>query len=146
MDALTPEDLAEAARAEPNASKRVLIAQADRGIHTSLQKVLQGAVYCVTVAADAGETTACFTQQEPDLLLLDLDFPPDALRHLLDWLPTRRSRLPVIGMTTMPENLKPAFIAQFSSVLALPAEVPVLLERIELVLSRGNEKVAHFQK
>jgi len=120
--------------------KRVLITQADNGIRTSLQKVLQAAGYVVAIASNARETSRCFEGLGPDLLLLDLDLPPEILNDLLTWLPNRRPAAPVIALTTMPEKLKPALAARFRPVLALPLEVPLLLKQIEATVSTADPR------
>lgn len=118
------------------ASKLILIAQADEAIRASLQKVLQGAGYHVTAVAEAQDLADCSGRRDPDLLLLDLGLPGEFLGHVLKWLPSRKRSLPVICMTTMPEKLKPGLAKSLGSVLELPVEVPVLLNRIEDVITR----------
>ena len=139
MDALSAKSPPmQSALAGKRAGKQVLIALADEAVRVSLHKILQGAGYPVAAAADAQKVLDCSEQHDPDLLLLDLDFPWDSLRHVLKWLPARKRLLPVIGMTTMPEKLKPGLVIRLGPVLELPVEVPILLKRIEDVFALGN--------
>ena len=58
-------------------SKKILVVDDNEIIVKSLSLKLQGAGYQVFTALDGSEAVACVRKDPPDLILLDLSFPPD---------------------------------------------------------------------
>jgi two-component system KDP operon response regulator KdpE len=58
-------------------SKKVLIVDDDRVIVRSLSMILTAAGYNPVVARDGGEAISSVRRDRPDLILLDINFPPD---------------------------------------------------------------------
>jgi len=59
------------------APKKILVVDDNEIIVKSLSLKLQGAGYQVFTALDGSEAVACVRKDPPDLILLDLSFPPD---------------------------------------------------------------------
>jgi CheY-like chemotaxis protein len=64
---------------QPSAAgpKKILVVDDNEIIVKSLSLKLQGAGYQVLTALDGSEAVACVRKEPPDLILLDLSFPPD---------------------------------------------------------------------
>ncbi len=64
---------------QPSAAgpKKILVVDDNEIIVKSLSLKLQGAGYQVFTALDGAEAVACVRKDPPDLILLDLSFPPD---------------------------------------------------------------------
>ena len=78
----------------PSKGKRILIADDDKLIRQTLSIKLAAAGYTVIEAEDGAETVHRARYEEPDLLILDISFPPDVDGGgiywdgflLMDWL------------------------------------------------------------
>src|SRR5262245_47057873 len=65
----------EATPAAPAAPRRILVAEDEPKIVTSLEFLLKGAGYSVAVARDGGEALRVIPELRPDLVVLDLMLP-----------------------------------------------------------------------
>lgn len=63
--------------AEPAKAKRILIVDDNEVILKTVSLKLQGAGYKVVTALDGAEAVAAVRRDAPDLILLDISFPPD---------------------------------------------------------------------
>jgi len=63
--------------AEPAAAKKILVVDDNEIILKTISLKLQGAGYQVITALDGAEAVAAARKQTPDLVLLDISFPPD---------------------------------------------------------------------
>ena len=63
--------------AEPTKAKRILIVDDNEVILKTVSLKLQGAGYTVVTALDGAEAVASVRREAPDLILLDISFPPD---------------------------------------------------------------------
>jgi CheY-like chemotaxis protein len=63
--------------AEPAAPKKVLVVDDNEIILKTISLKLQGAGYRVVTALDGSEAVAAARKEAPDLVLLDISFPPD---------------------------------------------------------------------
>ncbi|MEI9865127.1 MAG: response regulator [Limisphaerales bacterium] len=63
--------------AEPAKAKRILIVDDNEVILKTVSLKLQGAGYKVVTALDGAEAVAAVRREAPDLILLDISFPPD---------------------------------------------------------------------
>jgi CheY-like chemotaxis protein len=62
----------------PNPKKKILVTDDNQIILTTLSLVLQADGYEVATAASGAETVSRMQESTPDLILLDLAFPPNA--------------------------------------------------------------------
>ena len=63
--------------AEPAGQKKILIVDDNEIILKTVSLKLQGAGYRVITALDGAEAVAAARKEAPDLVLLDISFPPD---------------------------------------------------------------------
>jgi CheY-like chemotaxis protein len=63
--------------AEPATAKKILIVDDNEIILKTVSLKLQGAGYRVVTALDGAEAVAAARKEAPDLVLLDISFPPD---------------------------------------------------------------------
>jgi CheY-like chemotaxis protein len=63
--------------AEPANAKKILIVDDNEIILKTVSLKLQGAGYRVVTALDGAEAVAAVRKEAPDLVLLDISFPPD---------------------------------------------------------------------
>jgi two-component system NtrC family response regulator len=63
--------------AEPATAKKILIVDDNEVILKTVSLKLQGAGYKAMTALDGAEAVAAVRREAPDLILLDISFPPD---------------------------------------------------------------------
>jgi CheY-like chemotaxis protein len=91
-------------------SKKILVVDDDLVIQSRLSRALKSHGYEVVLAADGSEAVSAARHQKPDLIVLDITFPPDVAHGggvpwdgflIMDWL--RRvdgaEKMPVIVIT-----------------------------------------------
>jgi CheY-like chemotaxis protein len=91
--------------------QRVLIVDDDASVRESIRKVLKGAGYEVTTAADSEEATAKFVPEHIDLVLLDLNLRSRSGWEVFERLTTQPPALPIIVITGMPNQYQTALEA-----------------------------------
>jgi CheY-like chemotaxis protein len=64
-------------KAEPAPAKKILVVDDNEIILKTVSLKLQGAGYQVVTALDGAEAVAAARKELPDLVLLDISFPPD---------------------------------------------------------------------
>lgn len=78
-----------------NTRKRVLIVDDNEGVRKGLAMMLEANGYEPLLAGDGGQATSIVRRDRPDLILLDISFPPDVSHGggvpwdgflILDWL------------------------------------------------------------
>ena len=62
---------------EPAPAKKILVVDDNEIILKTISLKLQGAGYQVVTALDGSEAVAAARKEKPDLILLDVSFPPD---------------------------------------------------------------------
>jgi CheY-like chemotaxis protein len=93
--------------AEPASAKKILVVDDNEIILKTVCLKLQGAGYRVITALDGAEAVAAARRESPDLILLDISFPPDTSGiewdgfRIMAWLNYMESvkRTPVIIIT-----------------------------------------------
>jgi len=65
------------AETAPASPKKILVVDDNEVILKTISLKLQGAGYKVITALDGSEAVACARKEVPDLILLDISFPPD---------------------------------------------------------------------
>ena len=72
-----PNQAANECEPQPNGRKHILIVDDDAVVRLVTTRVLQNKGYVVTAAADCSEAIGALSNTKPDVILLDLNFPPD---------------------------------------------------------------------
>jgi len=119
--------------------QRVLIVDDDASVRESIKKVLKGAGYDVTTAADAEEATVKFVPEETDLVLLDLNLRSRSGWDVFERLTTQHPMLPVIIITGLPNQYQTALAAGVGALIEKPIEVPSLLKTVDELLAEPKE-------
>lgn len=128
-------------------AKTILVIDDNRVVLTATSFMLKAKGYQVLLAESGAETITILRKERPDLILLDLDFPPDsanvcaALRDgflIIDW--ARRmcdaEKIPVIIVSSLdPEQYKKrALAAGIPIFFRKPVDKAKLLEAIQTTL------------
>lgn len=128
-------------------AKKILVIDDNRIVLTAMSFMLKAKGYSVLLAESGAETISILRKNKPDLILLDLDFPPDIgniggnLRDgflILDW--ARRmcdaEKIPVIIVSSLdPEKYKErAMAAGIPTFFRKPVDKVKLLEAIQTTL------------
>ncbi|HEY2328194.1 MAG TPA: response regulator [Verrucomicrobiae bacterium] len=134
----------ESKNAAPNARK-ILVVDDNQVVLKAMTLLLSNRGYQVLVAATPEETIFILGRQRPDLILLDLDFPPDPASALADGFLTiewaRRygiaPGIPVFIVSSLePEKYKArAEAAGISTLFRKPVDERKLLEAIRAELN-----------
>ncbi len=148
--------------ADPNA-KKILVVDDNRVILRVLTVALQPKGYKVLTALSGPETLSTVRKEKPDLILLDLSFPPDAVNvggalqdgfFIIEWL--RRTpeaeKIPIIIISSSDpaQYQKRATAAKVAACFRKPIDNNKLLETIHAILSeemtgRPPELPANFE-
>ncbi|HTL74376.1 MAG TPA: response regulator [bacterium] len=133
-------------------TKKILVIDDNRIVLTAMSFLLKAKGYSVLLAESGAETISILRKNKPDLILLDLDFPPDIgniggnLRDgflILDW--ARRmcdaEKIPVIIVSSLdPEKYKErAMAAGIPIFFRKPVDKAKLLEAIQTTLGEKPE-------
>ena len=128
-------------------AKKILVVDDNQVVLKSMYFLLKGKGYSVTMAETGAETISYLRKEKPDLILLDLDFPPDSgnigggLRDgflIIDW--ARRmcdaEKIPVIIISSLdPEQYKArAQAAGIPTFFRKPVDRQQLLDAIHAIL------------
>lgn len=127
--------------------KRILIVDDDAWIRERLANALSSKGYRILVAADGSEAVSITRQQRPDLIVLDLIYPPDVGCGggipwdgflILDWLHRLEEAqgIPVFFMTMgdARENRSRAFARGAAAFFQKPIEIESFLSAVQSTL------------
>jgi CheY-like chemotaxis protein len=142
-------------------AKKILVVDDNPVIVKTLSLVLESKGYEVLTAGDGPEAFSIVRRNEPDLILLDIFFPPDIAQGgntwdaflIIDWF--RRigvaGDIPIIIISgAEPEKYKDRCLnAGVEAFFSKPVNVPLLLTTIRGILSRnapeaGPDPADHF--
>ena len=119
--------------------KRVLIVDDDPAIRESVGKVLKGAGYEVSTAADGEAAAVQFVPEQIDLVLLDLNLQSQSGWDVFERMTTQHPSVPIIIITGMPNQYQTALGAGVGALMEKPIEVPALLKTMEVLLAEPKE-------
>ena len=119
--------------------ERVLIIDDDASVRESIQKVLKGAGYEVTTAADGEDVVTRFVPEPIDLVLLDLNLPFRSGWDVFERLTAQHPTMPLIIITGMPNQYRTALAAGVGALMEKPIDVPALLRTMEELLAEPPE-------
>lgn len=139
----------------PSGAKKILVIDDNRIVLTAMSFMLKAKGYQVFVADSGAEALSILRKNKPDLILLDLDFPPDVgniggnMRDgflILDW--ARRmcdaEKIPVIIVSSLdPEKYKErAQAAGIPTFFRKPVDKEKLLAAIHTTLGAAPAEKA----
>lgn len=119
--------------------QHVLIVDDDAAVRESIRKVLKGAGYEATTAADAEEATVKFVPEETDLVILDLNLRSHSGWDVFEQLTTQHPMIPFIIITGLPNQYQTALAAGVGALIEKPIEVPSLLKTMNELLAEPKE-------
>lgn len=117
-----------------NMKNRILVVDDDAGVGDSLKRVLEETGYTVVLAADGQEGVSRLSQQEFDLLLLDLNLPKISGFDILDLVTEHYPSVAVIILTGLLDQCEPGALAGADALVEKPPDVDLLLRTMENLL------------
>ena len=133
--------------AQPANVKKILIVDDNEVILKTVSLKLQGAGYKVVTALDGAEAVAAVRRDAPDLILLDISFPPDVGSvewdgfRIMEWFNRLNSarRIPIIVITGNedPKTKERATAAGAVAFFQKPLEHDYLLKVVRATLGEA---------
>lgn len=122
-------------------SIRVLIAEDDANLRQGLIDLLEGEGYQVFTAGDGQQALACFRQQAPDLVLLDVMMPELSGYDVCREIRKSDSRTPIIMLTAKGEEIDKVVGLELGAddYVTKPFGLHELRARIAAVLRRSRQ-------
>lgn len=117
----------------------VLIVDNDTSVRESLAKVLKGAGYQVTQAANGLEALEQFENTRVDLLLLDIGLPIRSGWEAFEQITHLNPVLPIIIITGQNDQFDQAVAAGAGAFMEKPLDAPTLLETIAELLTESKQ-------
>ena len=111
----------------------------DASIRRLLFRVLAEENYLVLTAATGDEALELAGQRQVDLVLLDLNLPPQNGWEIFEQLATEQPLLPVIIITGRPNQLFPAVASGAGALMEKPLDIPKLLRTIRDLMAEPPE-------
>lgn len=120
---------------------KILIVEDDLSIQALLHDFIQEAGYSVVLAADGVEALAKYSEQDFDLVLLDIMLPKIDGYGVCEVI-RQKSDVPIIMLTALDgeENQIRGLDLQADDYITKPFSMPVLLRRIAAVLRRSSKQ------
>ena len=120
---------------------KILIVEDDLSIQALLHDFIQEAGYSVVLASDGVEALAKYSEQDFDLVLLDIMLPKIDGYGVCEVI-RQKSDVPVIMLTALDgeENQIRGLDLQADDYITKPFSMPVLLRKIAAVLRRSSKK------
>lgn len=130
---------------EPNSKvlymkKKILLADDDAGVRNTLRRVLESENYEVVTSANGRETAAKFTQELPDLVLLDLNMPDRDGWDVFKSMSADHPLVPVIIITAQPQQYEQAADLGVDAIMEKPLDLPCLLKTIAEYLAESEKE------
>ncbi|MGE0878144.1 MAG: response regulator transcription factor [Acidimicrobiia bacterium] len=118
----------------------VLIAEDDRGVRESLERVLRFEGYRVQAVIDGAQAIAAVVEREPDVVLLDVMMPRIDGLTACRTLRNRHPKLPILMLTARHEiaDRVAGLDAGADDYLVKPFELGELLARVRALLRRTS--------
>jgi CheY-like chemotaxis protein len=111
-------------------SAPVLVVDDEPAIRSVIAMILHAEGYDVAVAATGPEALACIAQQQPAMILLDLQMPGMSGWQLYDRLRQLDPAPPVVFMTAARRAQQEAVAHQAAGYLAKPFDVDAVVEAV----------------
>lgn len=120
---------------------KILIVEDDPSIQALLHDFIEEAGYSVVLAADGVEALAQYSQQDFDLILLDIMLPKIDGYGVCEVI-RQKSDVPIIMLTALDseENQIKGLDLQADDYITKPFSMPVLLRKIGAVLRRSSKQ------
>lgn len=120
---------------------KILIVEDDLSIQALLHDFIQEAGYSVVLAADGVEALAKYSEQDFDLVLLDIMLPKIDGYGVCEVI-RQKSDVPIIMLTALDgeENQIRGLDLQADDYITKPFSMPVLLRKIAAVLRRSSKQ------
>jgi CheY-like chemotaxis protein len=113
----------------------ILLVDDDQLVRDSLKEVLESEGYTVLCAGDGQQALDRLTEQEVDLVLLDLNMPVKNGWDTFERCTADHPLMPIIIATARPNQLFTAISAGAGALLEKPLDIPALLRTIETLLA-----------
>ena len=119
--------------------QNILIVEDDMDIQELLQNFLQEVGYRVTIAGDGVEALSLFSENQFDLILLDIMLPKIDGFSVCELI-RAKSQIPIIMLTALSseEEQIRGLDLQVDDYITKPFSMPILIRKIAAVLRRSN--------
>lgn len=124
---------------------KILLADDDEAVRTSLERVLESEGFDVLTAAGGREAVREFQAGSPHLVLLDVGMPGKNGWEALDLMERFNPFVPVIMITARPNQYERAVVSGVDALMEKPLDMPVLVKTIRRLLQEPRAaRVARF--
>jgi DNA-binding response OmpR family regulator len=117
--------------------KIILIVDDDAAVRESLARVLMSEDFAVVVAGEGNEAIARAREDNPHLLLLDINMPGLDGWQVYEMLSRAKPFLPVIIITAQPHEFPLASSFGVDALMEKPLNFPLLISTIKLLLAES---------
>lgn len=127
-------------------SKKVLIADDEKELVDFLRGALVREGFDVVVASDGQEAKDRITEEEPDLILLDLIMPRVAGWEVLKWLrEEKRSKIPtiIVSAKDQMDDIKKGYALEANYYIIKPVRIKDIVSGIRTILALPPEEETH---
>lgn len=121
-------------------SSRLLVIAPDRGVHSALQRVLEGAGYEVCVVEDVLAAAVLTPKVQIDLAVMDLDALADCEAPLIEAWCRPDAAFPILILTQLVEPGSVKEAAQLGGLLAKGVDAELLLTTVTRLLRQPREE------
>ncbi len=120
--------------------RKILLGDDDPPVRIMLARVLRAGGYDVVLAGTANDAIAECRGTTPDLVLLDVKTPGPEGWQPFDEIRRLNPTVPVIALTTWPNQIDGAGARGIDALLEKPLDLPLLLAVISELLSETQER------
>ena len=125
--------------------KRILVADDDLAVRTSLARVLEAENYVTILASTGRQAVSLFTHDAPDLVLLDINMPDKDGWQAFELMERSRPLVPMIVITARPNQYERATRLGIDALMEKPLDLPLLLQTIQKLLGEPpRQRIAHL--
>lgn len=122
--------------------KKILLIEDDRELNSGISYALKKEHYQVFPAFSLAEGKKLETEQNTDLILLDVNLPDGDGFAFCQWLKSQNKNVPLIFLTArdLEEDMLKGYESGAQDYVTKPFSMKVLIKKLEVILNRNSPK------
>lgn len=122
--------------------KKILLIEDDRKLNSGISYALKKEHYQVFPAFSLAEGKKLETEQNTDLILLDVNLPDGEGFAFCQWLKSQNKNVPLIFLTArdLEEDMLKGYESGAQDYVTKPFSMKVLIKKLEVILNRNSPK------